>query len=187
MTLCTPLSIRMQTAASTSSSTKGDARTMQTIHVTEAAHWSLVNEALGGFHDGVVRHLLLESSDCVGRDLNAVLKGRQTASVLVQFQWRKVPAAHLLFTDVRCVSFDYRRDVAPVVTEPSSTGGWKVFYAGKAKVNAHSTVKPRGTVYGESVSGGSGKFKGTLDYRHLLSVPRQPPRLEGTLELKLEF
>jgi hypothetical protein len=42
-------------------------------------------------------------------------------------------------------------------------------------------------VYGESVSGGSGKFKGTLDHRPLLSVLRQPPILEGTLDLKLEF
>jgi hypothetical protein len=101
---------------------------MQMIHVTEAAHWSLVNEALGGFHDGVVRYLRLETSDFVGRDLNAVLEGRQVASVLVQFQSRKVPAAHLLCADVRGASFDYRRDVAPVVAEPSSAGIWKVSF-----------------------------------------------------------
>jgi hypothetical protein len=59
-------------------------------------------------------------------------------------------------------------------------------YTGIAKVNARFTVEPGGTVYGESVSGGSEKFKGTLDYRPLLSVPRQPPILEGTLDLKLE-
>jgi len=57
-------------------------------------------------------------------------------------------------------------------------------YAGVAKVEADFTITG-GTVYGESVSGGSGKFKGTLDHRPLLS--RQPPILEGTLELKLEF
>jgi hypothetical protein len=74
---------------------------MQTIHVTEAAHWSWVNDALGGFHDGVVRHLRPDASDFVGHVLNAALAGRQGASVLVQFQWRKVPAAHLLFANVR--------------------------------------------------------------------------------------
>jgi hypothetical protein len=76
--------------------------------------------------------------------------------------------------------------------EWDETGTYATFpvgsvYAGVAKVNAHFTVKPGGTVYGESVNGGSGKFKGTLDHRPLLSVPRQPPILEGTLELKQEF
>src|SRR5215217_2833818 len=33
----------------------------------------------------------------------------------------------------------------------------------------------------------SSQFKGTLDHRPLLSVPRQPPILEISLELKLEF
>jgi len=101
---------------------------MQTIHVTEAAHWSLVNEALGGFHDGVVRHLRLDTSDFVGHDLNAVIEGRQVASVVVQFQRRKVPAAHLLFADVRCASFDYRRDVSPAIAQPSSAGIWKASF-----------------------------------------------------------
>jgi hypothetical protein len=59
-------------------------------------------------------------------------------------------------------------------------------YAGVAKVNVHFT-DATGTVDGVSVSGGSGKFKGTLDHRPLLLVPRQPPILKGTLELKLEF
>ncbi len=101
---------------------------MQTIHVTEAAHWSLVDEALGGFHDGVVRHLRLDTSDFVGRNLHAVLEGRQAASVLVQFQWSKVPAAHLLFADVRYASIDYRRDVSPLVAEPLSAETWKVSF-----------------------------------------------------------
>ena len=112
----------------TSSFTKADSRTRQTIHVPEAAHWSLVDEALGGFHDGMVRHLRLQSSDFVGDDFKAVLEGRQVASVLVQFQWRKVPAAQLLFADVRCASFDYRRDVSAVVAEPSAAGGWKASF-----------------------------------------------------------
>jgi hypothetical protein len=48
----------------------------------------------------------------------------------------------------------------------------------------HATL-PVGPVYGESVSGGSGKVKGTLDHRPLLSGPPQPPILEGALELNL--
>lgn len=59
------------------------------IHVTEVAHWSLVDDALGGFHDGVVRHLRLDTSDFVGPNLHAVIEGRQAVSVLVQFQGAK--------------------------------------------------------------------------------------------------
>lgn len=84
------------------------------IHVTEAAHWSEVDDALGGFHDGVVRHLRLDTSDFVRHDFQAVLEGRQIVTVLVQFQRRKVPAAYLLFADVRCASVDWRRDVSPL-------------------------------------------------------------------------
>jgi hypothetical protein len=131
---------------------------MQTIHVTEAAHWSLVNEALGGFHDGVVRHLRLDTSDFVGGDFNAVLEGRQVASVLVQFQWRKVPAAQLLFADVRCASFDYRRDVESVVAEPSSEGGWKASFLSVEIEAGECWVLPLPTSFSGALQSNFGEF-----------------------------
>jgi len=75
-----------------------------------------------------VRHPRLDTNDFAGPNLHAVIEGRQAVSVLVQFQWRKVPAAHLLFADVRTASIDHRRDVSPVVVKPLRGGSCKVSF-----------------------------------------------------------
>jgi len=59
-------------------------------------------------------------------------------------------------------------------------GGPILVYAGEARVEA-DFIDVSGTVDGVSVSGGTGKFEGTLHHQPLLN--NENPILEGTLEL----
>ena len=102
--------------------------TNEAFHVTDAAGWHRLDDALAGFHDGVVRRAELTSGDFVDTDLSAVIEGRQAVSVLVQFQRQTAPAAALLFAEVRSLCIHGGRDVSPSEFVSTDGGYWRASF-----------------------------------------------------------
>lgn len=83
---------------------------MTDIRVTEPEAWEQVLELAGGFHDGVVKELLLsgvtyvdrEGDMCFGHDDEPA-----EAEFLVQLQGDHPPAVYLRFTGVSWLIYDY--------------------------------------------------------------------------------
>jgi hypothetical protein len=95
------------------------------LKVIGADDWELVNDALDGFDDGIVKEIWLDRAAWLTEDDQLAEQGYPTAVIVVQLQSARTRSARLRFEGVRAVTFDLGRDVRPARARPERDG-WEV-------------------------------------------------------------
>ena len=113
------------------------------MQIEKAADWDLVNEALLGFEDGLIRETWLESGRWLQEDDSVNEPGHWTAAVLVQLQSAPTRAFLLWFDGVTSIEFLANRDVTPANAHDLDTG-WHAAFLGCRVTATRCRVEPLG-------------------------------------------
>jgi hypothetical protein len=123
---------------------RGTSGSGSSIVVERSGDWELVNDALGGFEDGVVREYWLDGASWVTHDDHLAEDGYPRLVVVVQLQSSSVAAVRLTFEGVRTVRYERKRDVSPAVAR-DERDGWIVEFLSCCVAASSCIVEPLGS------------------------------------------